>query len=1252
MKEKIVKEKIKKSLNNFANKNYYLNAVHLFETLGYKSDLKVKFGNDSVNEFMNIYIEDNSNFRKEKALFDKWKEVPLLFQITQNELSVSDQIAIFKVNEFDRNEYMSYAFLFIELQKGNYTRGNLSTITREINKNFKMPIMILFKVNNKLTFSIINRRPNKVQKDKDVLEKVTLIKDIDIKNPHRAHIEILYDLSLEKLAEENNIKNFLDLHNAWQKVLDISKLNKKFYLEISNWYYWALSEVSFPKIEENTIEDSNSKGLIRLLTRLIFVWFIKEKKLIPNILFKKNEIEEYLNSIDKTDSTYYKAILQNLFFATLNLKMKKDKSNERIFVRRGKDDFHSQQNMMPAYRYKRFFKDSKKAIKLFEGIPFLNGGLFENLDYEKVEKGKRYEIRIDCFSDQKKNEDKLKVPDKLFFGEERKVDISKAYNNDEKKKDVKTQGIIHILKKYKFTIEENTPIEEEIALDPELLGKVFENLLASYNPETKTTARKSTGSYYTPREIVNYMVDESIISYLENILVKPYEKQTKFDIVAQPSKTGIFGKSNSQKIKLSNKNIKFSERRKNEINRKLHDLLSYNDSQHLFNKQEVDILIKAIDNIKILDPACGSGAFPMGILQKLVFILGKVDKDNELWEKRQIKKVENAITTAQEIDDSKIRRDTIKGLNEKIDDIKDAFKYNELDYGRKLYLIENCIHGVDIQEIAIQISKLRFFISLVIDQDKNVNKKNLGIRALPNLETKFVSANTLIGLEKPTQIPIRNLKIDKKEKDLIKIRHKYFSAITRTEKRRYKEDDKKLRNEISDLLIGDGWNDKTAHKIANWNPYNKNLVSDWFDIKWMFGVEDGFDIVIGNPPYIESRSPNFSDKMKTTYQNAMKQRNPKELSKLITRGADLLVYFFERSISLVNKVGFITMITQNSWLDTDFGRKFQHYLLKSTHVEVVIDSDYKHFYSQDGPNINTVIVIFQGNKDLGKNTYFAKYHKPFSEVTLGYNSVSLNKSIANIYKINPRMSPYCNYKWGQYFYFDSVIINLLAKMKIKGMKLKQMNFSVGQGLNLRKEFIIPTSKIKAYSNERISPILTSKDDSPFIIEKTKNYCRILTPTKKEPPVLILPRGIGRHFCGLNKVKAYSSSFVDIYADKSYNQTQILNLWLFMNSSVFWLLREIKGRKNLGGGMLKAEATDIKDLYLYYSFENEENIQLILKSIGKRRTLPTLFEIETEEHKFIDEIVFDHLAIPKEQRNDIIVKLKDIIDFRQSKSKKT
>ncbi len=158
------------------------------------------------------------------------------------------------------------------------------------------------------------------------------------------------------------------------------------------------------------------------------------------------------------------------------------------------------------------------------------------------------------------------------------------------------------------------------------------------------------------------------------------------------------------------------------VRAKLDDLFAYTEKEHAFTPAEVATLIAAIDALKILDPACGSGAFPMGVLHKLVYILSKLDPDNVEWEKLQIAKV-------QEIADTEERR-------RKLAEIASNFADNNDDYGRKLYLIENCLYGVDIQSIAIQITKLRFFISLVCDQKTNRNKKdNHGIRPLPNLET-------------------------------------------------------------------------------------------------------------------------------------------------------------------------------------------------------------------------------------------------------------------------------------------------------------------------------------------------------------------------------------------------------------------------------------------------------------------------------------------------------------------------------------
>ena len=163
-------------------------------------------------------------------------------------------------------------------------------------------------------------------------------------------------------------------------------------------------------------------------------------------------------------------------------------------------------------------------------------------------------------------------------------------------------------------------------------------------------------------------------------------------------------------------------------------------------------IIEVIDSLKILDPACGSGAFPMGVLHSLVHVLSKLDPGNARWKGRQLAK-------AAEIPDATVRESVLA-------DIEQAFVANKLDYGRKLYLIENCIYGVDIQPIAVQIAKLRFFISLVVDQKTNETAPNRGIRPLPNLETKIVAANTLIGIVRPGQQMLRNREIETMEAEL------------------------------------------------------------------------------------------------------------------------------------------------------------------------------------------------------------------------------------------------------------------------------------------------------------------------------------------------------------------------------------------------------------------------------------------------------------------------------------------------------
>ena len=181
-------------------------------------------------------------------------------------------------------------------------------------------------------------------------------------------------------------------------------MNKKFYKELAYWYFWALQEVEFPDDELKDDKTRNPVNVIRLITRLIFVWFLKEKNLIPDDLFNKRELDKILDYKDKTGSTYYKAILQNLFFATLNTEMNKDVKDKNKISR----TFVNRNTGVPHYfRYSRFIKDQDKFAKWMDNIPFLNGGLFECLDKRTKDKS----IYIDGFSQQVKNESLVTVPD-------------------------------------------------------------------------------------------------------------------------------------------------------------------------------------------------------------------------------------------------------------------------------------------------------------------------------------------------------------------------------------------------------------------------------------------------------------------------------------------------------------------------------------------------------------------------------------------------------------------------------------------------------------------------------------------------------------------------------------------------------------------------------------------------------------------------------------------------------------------------
>jgi len=545
-----LRDTIQENIQAFASAPLKDASLELLNTLGYQSDKTISVEGSKPDAFLDILSSHNPDvvFDQKKALFNDWKSADILFQLTDEELSPQD--SLFKDTTVKKNLLRSYLFFAIELSEKDYARGKLTAIARQLNRVFPMPVMVLLKHRAAghpvLSIAVINRRQHKRDSHKDVLGKVTIIRDISLVEPHRGHLDILDSFAFENLKhpEKLPIHDFDTLHAAWEEIFNVELLNKRFYKELANWYFWAMKHCHFPfddieKSKDDVLSDRalvrehDAKNLIRLLTRILFVWFIKERQLVPDCLFHPSDLKDgILKEFDpeSKETNYYKAVLQNLFFATIN-----QIHGQREFR---KDGQH--QNKTNLLRYKDRLHSPKQFIETLETTtPFLNGGLFDCLDYpHSTKKGRRGGAVIvyeDGFSDRKDNP--LHLPDFLFFGKERTDDLSgdHAYGSA-KFNNEKVRGLIHILNRYKFTIVENTPIDQEIALDPELLGQVFENLLASYNPETKTTARKQTGSFYTPRPIVEYMVDESLKAHLskaltENAKMKEEDAQLGLDIL-------------------------------------------------------------------------------------------------------------------------------------------------------------------------------------------------------------------------------------------------------------------------------------------------------------------------------------------------------------------------------------------------------------------------------------------------------------------------------------------------------------------------------------------------------------------------------------------------------------------------------------------------------------------------------------------------------------------------------------------------
>ena len=592
------------------------------------------------------------------------------------------------------------------------------------------------------------------------------------------------------LINSGKIKDYEDL----QKRFSVEVVNNEFYRAISHLYDELVGAGgALPKLIYPSQGEESNQFAVRLIGRIVFCWFLREKRSNTGVPLIKKELLS-LTAVD--NKNYYHNVLAPLFFEVLN---------------------------KPIERRPETFQSGNMGE-----VPYLNGGLFspQPEDFYK----------FDPISNSSSKE-LVEIPDSWL------------------------RSFLELLETYHFTVDENTSVDVELSIDPEMLGRIFENLLARINPETGETVRKSTGSFYTPREIVEYMVNESLCHYLL-------------------SHTGI-------------------------QEEKLRSLFSYdfNDgSQDFLDDEERQKAVRALSKVKILDPACGSGAFPIGILQKIVHILQRIDPDSKLWFENQMR------NTSPEV----------RNLIER------EFANKNFDYIRKLGVIRESIFGVDIQTIATEIARLRCFLTLIVDERINDKEENRGVYPLPNLDFKFVTANTLLKLDmqKMQKTAQQGLFEDQSGIDELKrLRDDYFDSHN-NERDSLKLQFLQAQNQMLQNMIRNhshGYSGVTE-KLSTWDPFS-NKSTGWFDSEWMFGVSDGFDIVLGNPPYVDSETMVNDDKEFRSHLS--------KLYKTAKGNWDLYIPFIELGFSQLGDKGLLTYITPNKWFSVDYGKALRTYIVGS-----------------------------------------------------------------------------------------------------------------------------------------------------------------------------------------------------------------------------------------------------------------------------------------------------------------------------------
>lgn len=598
-------------------------------------------------------------------------------------------------------------------------------------------------------------------------------------------------------------------------------------------------------------------------------------------------------------------------------------------------------------------------------IPFLSGGLFEPID--------GYDWEHNDFS----------IPNEVFS------------NVAEKGRDA--DGILDIFDRYNFTMSEDEPMEREVAIDPEMLGKVFENLL-------EINDRKSKGAFYTPREIVHYMCQESLINYLTNTLNISEEAIRDFILYGDFMKDEDTVKEKRQ----GNGGMYISE-----------ELYKINPDGTVAVNRLLD-MDKALKDVRVADPAVGSGAFPLGML-------------NEIVRARQNISAYLAITM-------------------KPYDVRMMYQMERSPHTLKYETIRNCIFACDIEPSAVDIAQLRLWLALVIDDEINPNAQTPldGHRnplPLPNLESNILCGNSLIDefegipLVKESELlgstgnyqrDITSDRFDSIIRKLIETQDELFRCDDTEKKKQLKEQIEALRDMIILTQLEGCDSAKIQRYYDTKQMASKPYVLWQLDFARVFREKGGFDIVIGNPPYIgeEGHKEIFQEVAATEFGR-----------KYYIGKMDFWYFFTSKALHLLRRDGVLSYIAPNNWMTTAGGKNMRkHIVSEATLLQFTTFNNVMIFESASQ---QTMVFLIQNAK---KTAPYDMQYKAVGNRTLEHEelSVFLNSTrIGTSYKstIDP-----CSYDGATIQFLNADILRV-ADLIRSGKKIYLKNDEIINGIH-------------------------------------------------------------------------------------------------------------------------------------------------------------------------------------------------------------